>query len=99
MIASYLRVGWTTSAWVHPCHTTLGQVDLPMALVWGDNDPLFPYAQATHAAERHGLPLLCALGGGHSPLLGCRQGARMGAYLVGLALARAARPKSHRPGS
>ena len=92
MLSQCLRVGWSTSAWTRPCHRTVGAVGVPVALVWGDPDPLFPCAQARRAAAEHGLPLLCVPGGGHQPLLDTPQGEKMGGHLIALALLRARRP-------
>ena len=96
MLSQCLRVGWSTSAWTRPCHATIGAVGVPVTLVWGDPDPLFPCAQARRAAAEHGLPLLSVPGGGHSPLLGTPGGDQTGERLIALALLRARRPPAGR---
>jgi pimeloyl-ACP methyl ester carboxylesterase len=71
-------------AWLRPAAATIAALRLPVALIWGEEDGLFPHEQARRFAAAQNLPLLSLAGCGHQPLL-----APEGAALVRLALLRA----------
>lgn len=84
LLSSCIEVGWMHVAWGHPAAASLASLPVPLAMVWGHEDAVFPCWQAQTVARASGVPLLCLAGCGHQPLLEPE-----GATLLRLALLRA----------
>ena len=86
LLSNCVKLSWLP-AWGVPAAPTLATLNLPLALVWGDQDPLFPCWQAREFACSSAIPFLSLAGCGHQPLF-----EPQGRDLLRLALLRAAKP-------
>ena len=82
LVSECVQAGWPR--WLRPAIPTIATLRVPVALLWGEEDPMFPHEQARRFAVAHNLPLLSLAGCGHQPLL-----TPEGATLIRLALLRA----------
>lgn len=91
LIASCCDVRWQGCSWTRPCAAHVAALrarGVPVALVWGERDALFPCEQACQFARAHDVPLVVVPGAGHQPLMEAIP-VEHGAQVLRLALLRA----------
>lgn len=84
LVSDCVKACWQRCAWLRPAAPTIAALRVPLALLWGEEDAVFPHEQARRFATDQNLPLISLADCGHQPLLEPE-----GAALLRLALLRA----------